>query len=128
VKNLSVVSASAPAPLLTEFQPSVVLFKSSVRERLRRKPHLEDVMDTIRRESGDRISVRLISPREIRRMFPGSVHNKDDLAACVAALFPDLAWKLPPRRKYPHPEHYRMSIFDAAALALAYYRPAKESD
>jgi hypothetical protein len=96
--------------------------KSTAREKLRRKPHVEDVLDTIRREGKDRIAVRLISPQQIRRMFPRSVRNKDDLAACVAARFPDLAWRLPPRRKYPHPEHYRMSIFDAAALALAYFR------
>src|SRR5439155_25566784 len=88
-----------------------------------RKPHLEDVLDTIRRKSDDRIAVRLISPERIRRMFPGSVRNKDDLASRVAAHFPDLAWKLPPPRKFPRREHYRMSIFDAAALALAYYGP-----
>jgi hypothetical protein len=110
------------APLLTELQPAVVLLKSTMREKLRREPHVEDVLDTIEYEGKGRIAVRLISSQQIRRMFPGSVHNKDDLAACVAARFSDLAWKLPPRRKFPYREHYRMSIFDAASLALAYYR------
>ncbi len=112
------------APLLAEFQPSVVLLKSSVREKLRHKLHLEDVLDTVQRTGEGRIAVRLISPELIRRMFPRTVHSKDDLAERVATRFPDLAWKLPPRRKVWQREHYRMSIFDAAALALAYYGPA----
>ncbi len=114
------------APLLVEFQPAVVLLKSSVREKLRRKLHLEDVLDAIQLEGEGRISVRLISPDRTRRMFPGAVRSKDDLAARVAARFPDLAWKLPPRRKVWQREHYRMSIFDAAALALAYYDSAPD--
>jgi len=110
------------ALLLSEFQPAVVLLKSSVQEKLRRKAHFEDVLDTIQREGMDRIAVRLVSPQQIDRMFPGAVRNKDDLAAHVAKRFPDLAWKLPPPRiKIWQHEHYRMSIFDAAALALAYY-------
>jgi len=110
------------APLLSEFQPTVVLLKSSAQERLRRKPHLEDVLDTIESEGDGRIAVRFISPQQIDGLFHGGVRNKNYLAAQVAKAFPDLAWKLPaPRIKIWQREHYRMSIFDAAALALAYY-------
>ena len=116
------------APLLTEFQPSIVLLKSSIRKTLRRKPHLEDILDTVRRESEDRIAVRLISPQRIRSVSPGSVRHKDILASRVAVRFPDLAWKLPPRRKFPRREHYRMSIFDAGAFGLAYYGPRENED
>jgi len=111
------------APLLAEFQPSIVLLKTNVWQRVRRKSHLEDVLDTIQHEGQDRVAVRLISPERILRIFPGGVHNKDELAARVATRIPALAWKLPPRRKYGYREQYRMSIFDAAALALAYYEP-----
>ena len=109
------------ALLLHEFEPAIVLLKSSVWTRQSTKPQLTSILDEIRREGKDRIAVRLISTRRIRRLFPGDVRNKDDLASRVAAHFPDLAWKLPPRRKFWNREHYRMSIFDAAALALAYY-------
>ena len=118
----SVPAGQRLIPLLSEFQPTVVLLKSSVQETLRRKPHLEDVLDTIQREGMDRIAVRLVSSQQIDHMFPSSIRNKDYLAAQVAKRFPDLAWKLPPPRiKIWQREHYRMSIFDAAALALAYY-------
>lgn len=115
------------APLLHEFQPSVVLLKSTIWDRRKTRVQLASILDAIRMEGKDRIAVRLISPQRIRRMFPGSVRNKDDLASRVACRFPDLAWKLPPRRKLWQREHYRMSIFDAAALALAYYS-ARESE
>jgi len=114
------------APLIREFQPAVVLLKSRVWKKKSTKAQLGSVLDGIREESEDRTAVRLISPQRIRRMFPGRVRNKDDLASRVAARFPDLAWKLPPPRTFPRREHYRMSIFDAAALALAYYGPRAE--
>jgi hypothetical protein len=114
-------------PLIAEFEPAVVLLKSTVWQKKSTKAQLDSLLDAIRVGSSDRTSVRLISPQRIRRMFPGGVRNKDDLASRVAARFPDLAWKLPPPRTYPHREHYRMSIFDAAALALAYYGPREPS-
>lgn len=126
VAGRNVAASKKCASLLAEFQPSIVLLKSSIWKSLRRKPHREGVLDTIQREAGGRAAVRLISPQRIRQMFPGQLGNKDDLAAQVAARFPDLAWKLAPRRKVWQREHYRMSIFDAAALALAYYGPASE--
>ena len=115
-----VLAGTRLAPLLREFDPAVVLLKSTTWERQSLELDRASILDTIRRETGDYTGVRLISPESIRRMFPAS-HNKDDLAGCVAKRFPDLAWKLPPKRKVWQREHYRMSIFDAAALALAYY-------
>ncbi len=114
-------------PLLHEFQPSVILLNSKLWKRKETSAQLASILGAIRVEGKDRIGVRLISPKQIRQMFPES-RNKDDLASRVAARFPDLAWKLPPRRKLWQREHYRMSIFDAAALALAYYGPAADED
>jgi hypothetical protein len=37
----------------------------------------------------------------------------------VAERFPVLEWKLPPKRRAWESEHYRISIFAAAALAIA---------
>ena len=115
-----ILPGSRLAPLLREFQPTIVLLKSTVWDQDSLSLHRESLLDTIRRESDDRTSVRLISPQQIRRIFP-EAHNKDDLAEQVSKRFPDLAWKLPPRRKVWQREHYRMSIFDAAAFAVAYF-------
>ncbi len=65
------------------------------------------------------ISLRLSSGEALRHAFP-NVNNKDELASRVAERIPALSSFLPPRRKPWKPEHYRISIFMAAALALAY--------
>jgi hypothetical protein len=47
--------------------------------------------------------------------------NKYHIARAVAKRFPDLAAKLPRKRKIWEKEHYRMRIFDAAAVGVAYF-------
>lgn len=47
--------------------------------------------------------------------------NKEYMARLVVARLPELTWQLPPHRKPWQAEHWRMPIFDAAALALAYF-------
>lgn len=49
-------------------------------------------------------------------------HNKDEIAAAVVKLVPELAPRLPPRRRIWESEHYNMGIFEAAALALTVFQ------
>jgi hypothetical protein len=37
-----------------------------------------------------------------------------------AARFPEIGWKLPPKRKPWESEHYSMSIFEALETAVTY--------
>jgi len=46
--------------------------------------------------------------------------TKYQIAQRVATMLPELAWKLPRNRKPWESEHYRMSIFDAAAIVIAH--------
>jgi len=46
--------------------------------------------------------------------------TKYQRASLVAKLFPFLQWRLPPPPRRGWTEDYQLSIFDAAALALAY--------
>ena len=55
------------------------------------------------------------------RFANGGRSNKDQVAKSIAERFPELHDWLPPIQKYPAREHYRMSIFDAAALVLTYF-------
>jgi len=48
-------------------------------------------------------------------------HSKDDIAAAVVKLVPELAPRLPPRRRIWESEHHSMAIFEAAALALTHF-------
>jgi hypothetical protein len=70
-------------------------------------------------------SISLVSLRrdEIRRAFSeGKVCSKDEIASALVALFPELAWKLPQKRKIWSKEDFRMAMFDAVAAAVACHR------
>jgi hypothetical protein len=72
-----------------------------------------------------KIPVRLISRRDVNRAFVGFESNKYEVASALAKQFPALASKLPPKRKCWQSEDYRMGIFDAAAVAVAYFTRRK---
>ncbi len=63
----------------------------------------------------------------VRKQFPGRERNKYGIAVALSDRFPELADRVPAKRKPWQSEDYRMSIFDAMALGLAYLRlPASE--
>jgi hypothetical protein len=57
----------------------------------------------------------------VKKAFPGHERNKDEIASVLGERFPELAPRVPPRRRAWQSEDYRMSIFDAAALGVAYF-------
>lgn len=68
------------------------------------------------------VRTRRFSRRTIRRAIAGTdTATKQAIAAKLAERFPELAPRLPRVRKPWMSEDERMSIFDAAALALVYY-------
>ena len=64
---------------------------------------------------------RFITGRDVNRAFVGFESNKYEVASALAKQFPTLASKLPPKRKCWQSEDYRMSLFDTAALGVAYF-------
>lgn len=65
------------------------------------------------------LEVRRIAWQRVREsvgMSPDA--TKEEVAANVAATFPELAHRLPPHRKLWMSEDPRMSLFDALALAI----------
>ena len=112
-------AASKLLALIDEFAPSVIAIKKSTNERstIRR-----NIIATIQRQAKERkIPVILISSEEIRRTFTGSKSNKFGVASALAQRFDVLVWRLPPKRKCWQTEDYRMSIFDAVAVGIAYF-------
>jgi hypothetical protein len=57
----------------------------------------------------------------VNRAFIGFETNKYKVASVLARQFPDLAPRLPPKKKCCQGEDYRMGIFDAAAVGVAYF-------
>ena len=87
------------------------------RERTRRL-----IRDITKLASAHNIFVRSVSRLEVKAMFSQSdAFNKDQIASAIAAQFPELEPHLPSPRKPWMPEDTRMSIFDAASLALVFY-------
>ena len=61
----------------------------------------------------------------MNRAFVGFESNKYEVASVLAKQFPALASRLPPKRKIWQSEDYRMGIFDAAAVGVAYFTRVK---
>jgi len=107
-------------PLFDLYSPRVVVLKhlNGARKARRRKRVIEAVM---RRLASRAVEVRTLKRSDVRNAFIGSAnHNKYQIAATIAEMYPELRRKLPPRRKTYQPERYNAVIFDAVALALTH--------
>lgn len=111
------------ARLLDEYVPCVLVL-----ERPRTRKHVRIVAAIRKQAKVQRIPIRLLSAKAIDEAFSGNNENKHQIAAALAMQFPDLLPVLPPKRKPWQSEDYRMSIFDAAALATAYFERKRYAD
>jgi hypothetical protein len=82
----------------------------------------------LRQAQEGRIPVCLHTSGEIKTAFPGYDRNKYSIASAVITRFPELRYKLPSKRKIWKPEDHQMSIFDAAAAGLTYFRKQNRTD
>ena len=69
-----------------------------------------------------RIILHTIPTESMRATLPDSNWNKHQIATAVAAHYPELSLYLPAKRKPWQSEKYGMSVFEAAALGLTYFR------
>ncbi len=93
--------------LLSQWEPTLVLLN----EVPRFSPQIQRIATVIRKEARHRkLSVRVVDKQGVKSAFGlGQQITKSVLH-----------WELPPKRKIWESEHYRMSVFSAAALAMAY--------
>ena len=118
VNAVRIPPAQKLAALLDDFVPSAVVLEKRV--SCTRK--VSKIIETIRREATKRrASVRWVTRRMVKQAVAGHARNKDEIAGVLGERFPELTPKVPPRRKSWQSEDYRMSIFDAAALGVAYF-------
>jgi hypothetical protein len=109
--------------ILKTYNPSALIVRGA--SGIRANPRRRRVAAAIKRRTKEH-SVKVISirPATIRLYFSRyNATTKYQIAQSVAALLPELAWKLPRNRKPWETEHYRMSIFDAAAVVMAHLEP-----
>ena len=100
--------------------PSVVV----IRWRPRLKHSLTDasIVESIKR-GAQRRSIRILSldAHRIRAFFKQrGCRSKDKTAALLAEWFPELAWRVPPKRKSWQSEPHNALLFDAVATAVTF--------
>jgi hypothetical protein len=116
VNAVKIPAARKLLSLLDDFTPSTIVIRKREKRRNTR------MLATIERQARSRrVPVRFISRGDVNRAFVGFDSNKYEVASVLAKQFPALASKLPPKRKCWQSEDYRMGIFDAAAVGVAYF-------
>jgi hypothetical protein len=106
--------------MLHVLQPAVVVLEAPYGEHSRRAARIRDLLDRIGQLAADQgAEVHQYSRREVLQTFDAK--SKDDVAAAVATVIPELAPRLPKRRRIWQSEHHSMAIFEAAALAIVYF-------
>jgi Holliday junction resolvasome RuvABC endonuclease subunit len=110
--------------LFVRFAPSCVAIERSHADKASSPENLQSLYRCIRREASRRsIPVSMFTRIKVRKAFADfGVRSKDEIAALLARMFPELQPKLPPRRKLWQREHFSMPLFDAVALAVACWR------
>jgi hypothetical protein len=108
--------------LIGRFHPRVLVLrrisKKSRRNRARTRIIIRRLCRCLR---GSPVRIVFVSEPRLKKHFQrkGEI-TKQDIASSLASTFPELQWKLPPRRKSWEIENWRMSAFDAIALAVAF--------
>ena len=111
------------AELFDQYLPDVVVLKRPKTEKL------QVIVSEIRRYTNTQKSlVRVLSGKMLASVFVGSNDNKYQIASRIAEQFPELLSILPPKRRIWQSEDYRIGIFDAAAVGIAYLAREKASD
>lgn len=104
-------------------EPAVLVLEDYAGNGSRRCERVAGLIDEIRELAVKRkVKVKSFSRLHIKQAFAQSgAGTKYEIAMAIANRFPELAPRLPRFRKPWMSEDYRMSIFDAVALALTFF-------
>jgi hypothetical protein len=111
------------AGLIKQYRPDVSVLEDCIGQGSRRCVRITGLIDRIMKLADKRgIKVRSFSRSMVRDAFPeAQAYTKHQIAEAIALRFPELSPRMPPFRKSWMSENYRMSIFDAVALAMTYF-------
>lgn len=113
--------------LMARFAPAVLVLEDARAQGSRRAPRIRRLIDRIGLRALARgVALARYPKRVVRARFAGfGSGSKDDRAAAVAAMIPELAPRLPKKRRLWDAEHPAMGMFEAAALALTHFAEAR---
>lgn len=110
--------------MMDHYNPQVMVLDDTASKGSHRSPRIKRLTKRLVAVAESRtIKVVLFSQKQIRRVFFGDASGtKHALAEIIAEQFPEeLGYSLPPVRRDWMSQDSRMDIFDAVALALAYF-------
>jgi hypothetical protein len=123
-KDKQCVTLRKIGELVRLYQPMVLVVEDCAHARSRRNPRVRRLTETIlvaAQEFG--VEGHALPLAAVYRMFARSgAGTKYEIASALVRAFPELMVRLPPKRKPWQSEDSRMSIFDAVALGLTYFR------
>jgi hypothetical protein len=103
---------------------SILALQNVQIESSRRAPRIKKLQRQLEQFAETRdVKVVQYSARRLREILVNDLKGtRHEMAVEIARRFPDdLAEKLPPKRRACEEEDERMSIFDAAALAITFF-------
>jgi hypothetical protein len=102
--------------------PTFVIARQRISGRRIVKRIYRLVIKIVRRETRRRsIAMRLVSSGAVKRLFlQYGCGTRNQIANKLSERFPELSWKLPPKRKPWNSERPRMIIFDAVATGVTF--------
>ena len=112
------------AELLKLFSPSMISIRAVRRKKAFGAVGVRPILAAIKREAAAcEIPMQFLETTQVKKIFQRfRAHTKHEIASVVAQLFPELVWKLPPKRKVWQKEHYRMAMFEAIGVGYAYWQ------
>lgn len=109
--------------LIDRFRPSEIIIEQFEGEPTRRHPRVRRLYRSIvklAQENG--IEPRIFTREAIETVFATfNAKTRYDIAKVIASKIDSFGHLLPPERKPWLPEHPRMGLFSAAALAITYF-------
>lgn len=108
------------ASLLDLHMPSIILMRQ--RPRMKNDKTVASIVKSITSEAKARsIQIQPLAAHQVRAFFNQRGHrNKHAVAIRLAGWFPELAWKVPPKRKLWQSEPHNTLLFDAVATAVTF--------
>jgi hypothetical protein len=106
--------------LLDLYAPSVIVTRR--RPRLKHSQAGASIVQSIKRGAQRRsICVKTLDAHRIRAFFKQrGCRNKHQIGVLLAQWFPELAWRVPPKRKVWQSEPHNTLLFDAVASAATF--------
>jgi RNase H-fold protein (predicted Holliday junction resolvase) len=109
--------------LLDQYRPDVVVLEDPAAPGSRRRPRVQELLNTLGKTARERgIAVHTIPRLAVIECFSSldKRATKYSITKHLAETFPELAAKMPRRRKIYQSEDERIATFDALALAVTY--------